>query len=152
MSETEARAKQLNEGIIEKEGRYLSFALSNEECGLGITAVPQKPVYVKGFANMRGQVIPVENLRSRFGMVTADITEQTCIIVVEFIRDGHKFSTGIVVDCVHEVLDIAGEDIEEAPQLGSTISTNFILGAGNIRESVNLLPNINRILVSDDFN
>ena len=105
--------------MAEKEGKYLTFALAHEEYGLEIlkvreiigyidvTAVPQTPPYVKGVINLRGQVIPVVDLRARFGMETADVTDQTCIIVVEIAHGRRKFNTGIVVDHVQEVLDIA---------------------------------------------
>ena len=163
MSETTTRTQQLNKAITEKEGKYLTFALANEEYGLEIlkvreiigymeiTAVPQTPAYVKGVINLRGQVIPVVNLRTKFGMETTDTTEETCIIVVETGQKGHSFSTGIVVDHVEEVLDIAGEDIEEAPQFGSAVNTDFILGMGKIGETVKILLDIDRVLAGDDF-
>jgi len=163
MSETTARTQQLNKAIMEKEGKYLTFALANEEYGLEIlkvreiigymeiTAVPQTPAYVKGVINLRGQVIPVIDLRAKFGMETTDITEETCIIVVEASQGNRSFSTGIVVDHVEEVLDIAGEDIEEAPQFGSAVNTDFILGMGKIGESVKILLDIDMVLAGDDF-
>src|SRR5512133_3882306 len=91
-----------------KAGKYLTFALSNEEYGLEIlkvreiigymqiTAVPQTPSHVKGVINLRGQVIPVVDLRLKFGMNAAEVTEETCIIVVELTQDDRKFQTGIV--------------------------------------------------------
>ncbi len=148
---------------MEKEGKYLTFALGPEEYGLEIlkvreiicymeiTAVPQTPHYVKGVVNLRGQVIPVIDLRAKFGMETMEITEETCIIVVEISQGDRNFSTGIVVDHVQEVLDIAGEDIEEAPQFGSAVNTDFILGMGKIGESVKILLDINKVLAGDDL-
>ena len=163
MSETTARTQQLNKAIMEKEGKYLTFALGQEEYGLEIlkvreiigymeiTAVPQTPAYVKGVINLRGQVIPVIDLRAKFGMETTERTEETCIIVVEISQGGRSFSTGIVVDHVEEVLDIAGEDIEEAPQFGSAVNTDFILGMGKIGDSVKILLDIDKVLAGDDF-
>ncbi len=84
-------------------------------------------------------------------METSETTEETCIIVVEIGQGGHGFSTGIVVDHVEEVLDIAGEDIEEAPQFGSAVNTDFILGMGKIGESVKILLDIDMVLAGDDF-
>jgi hypothetical protein len=84
-------------------------------------------------------------------METSDITEETCIIVVETGQGSKSFSTGIVVDHVEEVLDIAGKDIEEAPQFGSTVNTDFILGMGKIGDSVKILLDIDRVLAGDDF-
>ncbi len=163
MSETTTRTQQLNKAIMEKEGKYLTFALGQEEYGLEIlkvreiigymeiTAVPQTPHYVKGVINLRGQVIPVIDLRAKFGMETTERTEETCIIVVEISQGDHNFSTGIVVDHVQEVLDIAGEDIEESPQFGSAVNTDFILGMGKIGDTVKILLDIDKVLAGDDF-
>jgi purine-binding chemotaxis protein CheW len=148
---------------LEKEGKYLTFALGSEEYGLeilkvreiigymDITAVPQTPMYVKGVINLRGQVIPVVDLRAKFGMEVTEVTEETCIIVVETGQGNRKFSTGVVVDRVQEVLDVAGQDIEEAPQFGTTVNTDFILGMGKIGDSVKILLDIDRVLAGDDF-
>jgi purine-binding chemotaxis protein CheW len=100
---------------------------------------------------LRGQVIPVIDLRSKFGMETAEITEESCIIVVEISQGNRSFSTGIVVDHVQEVLDIAGQDIEDAPQFGSSVDTNFILGMGKIGDTVKILLDINKVLGGDDL-
>jgi len=144
-----------------KEGKYLTFALGPEEYGLEIlkvreiigymeiTAVPQTPHEVKGVINLRGQVIPVVDLRAKFGMESADVTDETCIIVVEISQGTRSFSTGIVVDHVQEVLDIAGQDIEDAPQFGEAVDTNFILGMGKIGDSVKILLDIDRVLAGD---
>jgi purine-binding chemotaxis protein CheW len=141
-----------------KGGKYLTFALGNEEYGLeilkvreiigymDITAVPQMPSYIKGVINLRGQVIPVIDLRAKFLMAIAERTEETCIIVVEIAQQGKKFNTGIVVDHVSEVLDIAGENIEEPPQFGSDVSADFILGMGKVGESVKILLDIDRVI------
>ena len=146
-----------------REGKYLTFALAQEEFGLEIlkvreiigyidvTAVPQTPPYVKGVINLRGQVIPVIDLRARFGMETAEITGETCIIVVEIAQAGRTFSTGITVDRVQEVLDIAGADIEDAPQFGGAVDTHFILGMAKISESVKILLDIDKILAGAEL-
>jgi purine-binding chemotaxis protein CheW len=147
----------------DKEGKYLTFALGNEEFGLeilkvreiigymDITAVPQTPHHVKGVINLRGQVIPVVDLRSKFGMDTAEVTEETCIIVVEICQGDRSFQTGIVVDHVQEVLDIPGSDIEEAPQFDSSVNTDFIHGMGKVAESVKILLDIDKVLAGDDL-
>ncbi len=84
-------------------------------------------------------------------MDTTETTDQTCIIVVEISQKGRKFSTGIVVDHVQEVLDIAGENIEDTPQFGSDVATDFILGMGKIGDSVKILLDIDKVLVADDL-
>ncbi|MFI5379155.1 MAG: chemotaxis protein CheW [Tepidisphaerales bacterium] len=147
-----------------KGGKYLTFALGKEEYGLEIlkvreiigymeiTAVPRTPSYVKGVINLRGQVIAVIDLRSKFGMETAERTEQTCVIVVEIKQGGRKLSTGIIVDHVSEVLDIGGEKIEEPPTFGASVDTDFILGMGKIGDSVKILLDIDRVLGEEEIN
>jgi purine-binding chemotaxis protein CheW len=158
MTRTTTQTEGSSRAMLDREGKYLTFALAHEEYGLEIlkvreiigymeiTAVPQTPHHVKGVINLRGQVIPVIDLRAKFGMETAEITDESCIIVVEIGQGRRNFSTGIVVDHVQEVLDIAGQDIEEAPQFGSTVDTNFILGMGKIGDTVKILLDIDRVL------
>ena len=146
-----------------KQGKYLTFALGSEEYGLeilkvreiigymDITSVPQTPDYVLGVINLRGQVIPVVDLRSKFSMETAQRTDQTCIIVVEISQGKISISTGIMVDRVQEVLDITADQIEDAPQFGSNVNTEFILGMGKIGDTVKILLDIDRILGSEDM-
>jgi len=152
-----------NQAALDKEGKYLTFALAHEEYGLeilkvreiigymNVTAVPQTPHYVKGVINLRGQVIPVVDLRAKFGMEAVDITDQTCIIVVEIAHSQRKSSTGIIVDRVQEVLDIDGGDIEDAPQFGAAVNTDFILGMGKVGQSVKILLDIDRVLGGADL-
>lgn len=144
-------------------GKYLTFALGSEEFGLEIlkvreiigympiTAVPQTPSYVKGVINLRGQVIPVVDLRSKFVMHTAETTSETCIIVVETTQDSGKCNTGIVVDRVRDVLDVLEENIEDAPNFGVGVNTDCILGMGKIGDSVKILLDIDRVLGGTDL-
>jgi len=161
MSEGTDQIQQASKALLDIEGKYLTFALGPEEYGLEIlkvreiigymeiTAVPQTPHEVRGVINLRGQVIPVIDLRARFGMETIEVTDESCIIVVVISRGRSDFSTGIVVDHVQEVLDIAGQDIEEAPQFGSSVDTEFILGMGKIGDSVKILLDIDKVLAGD---
>lgn len=137
-----------------RAGKHLTFMLSKEEFGfeilkvkeiigmMTITAIPKMPIYVKGVTNLRGQVIPVIDLRLKFGMPETEQTPETCIIVVDV--DGSLI--GVIVDQVSEVLDINAEDIEDAPQFGLKIDTNFILGMGKAKGSVKILLDINKVL------
>lgn len=137
-----------------KAGKYLTFTLDREEYGLeilkvreiigvmAITAVPRTPDYVKGVINLRGKVIPVIDLRLKFGMPEAEHTEQTCIIVVQV----GTMEMGIIVDEVSEVLDIAGEHIEPAPAFGVNVDTEFILGMGKTEQRVTILLDIDKVL------
>lgn len=143
------------------EGKYLTFALGQEEFGIeilkvreifgymDITAIPRTPDFVKGVINLRGQVIPVIDLRLKFDMPEAEVTEQTCIIDVEATHGERHFQTGIIVDSVSEVLDIAAESIEESPQFGSSVNTEFILGMGKVADSVKILLDIDKVLESE---
>ncbi len=145
----------------DQAGKYLTFALSDEEYGLEIlkvreiigyqkvTAVPQTPSYVKGVINLRGQVIPVVDLRAKFEMDVIETTEETCIIVVEITYKDSGICTGVIVDRVSEVLDIAQESIENAPQFGSAANTDFIRGMGKIGNSVKILLDIDKVLAGD---
>jgi purine-binding chemotaxis protein CheW len=163
MAAVATEMKGVGTDLLDREGKYLTFALAHEEYGLeilkvreiigymDITAVPQTPSHIRGVINLRGQVIPVVDLRTKFGMETAEVTEQTCIIVVEITQSGRKFNTGIVVDLVQEVLDIAGNDIEEAPQFGGSVDTDFILGMAKIGDSVKILLDIDRVLAGGDI-
>ena len=141
-----------------KAGKYLTFALADEEYGLeilkvreiigimDIAEVPQTPDFVKGVINLRGKVIPVIDLRSKFQMETIEQTEETCIIVVDV--DGVEM--GIIVDRVSEVLDIASEEIEEPPSFGANVDTDFILGMGKAQERVTILLDISKVLSQFD--
>jgi len=142
----------------QKQGKYLTFAIGEEEYGLeilkvreingymDITPVPQTPAYVRGVINLRGQVIPVIDLRSKLGMKPAEVTDETCIIVVEVARNNQKTDTGIVVDRVQEVLYITSEQIQETPEFGSSVDTDFILGLGKVGKSVKILLDIDKVL------
>jgi purine-binding chemotaxis protein CheW len=141
-----------------KAGKYLTFALGKEEYGIEIlkvreiigymtiTAVPQMPGYVKGIINLRGQVIPVVDLRSRFGMEVKEITDQSCIIVVDIHQSDRSFFAGLVVDHVQEVLNIEEGNIDDAPQFGTDVNTDFLLGIGKSGSAIKLLLDIDRVL------
>jgi purine-binding chemotaxis protein CheW len=150
--------------IVSKQGKYLTFSLANEEYGLeilkvreiigymNITPVPRVPEYIKGVINLRGQVIPVIDLRTKLGMQEFEITDQTCIIVVEAAQEKSQFTAGIIVDHVQEVLDIAAESIEDTLSFGSNVSTDLIMGMAKLENSVKILLDIDRVLGSDELN
>ena len=151
MSDTVAHA-------ADREGKYLTFSLAGEEYGIGIlkireiigmlpiTSVPETPHFVKGVINLRGKVIPVIDLRLRFGMAEIDYTERTCIIVVEIRSSGTVVATGVVVDGVSEVLNIKAGDIEDTPSFGTNLNTDYILGMAKMGKGVKLLLDIDRVL------
>jgi purine-binding chemotaxis protein CheW len=141
-------------------GKYLTFALGQEEYGLAIlkvreiigfmdiTVVPHTPPYVRGVINLRGQIISVVDLRTRFGLPAAVRTDHTCIIVVEINIDSRRISLGIVVDRVSEVLNIPPGQIEDTPGFGRNIDTSFILGMGKVGGSVRILLDIDKVLTA----
>ena len=137
-----------------RAGKYLTFALAEEEYGLEIlkvreiismseiTSVPKTPEYVKGVINLRGKVIPVIDLRLKFVMEEATYTDETCIIVV----DVNGVEMGIIVDHVSEVLDIAAGDIEDAPEFGASVDIDFIIGMGKAQGRVTILLDISKVI------
>ena len=146
--------------MVDREGKYLTFNLANEEYGIGIlkikeiigmmpiTGVPRTPEYVKGVINLRGKVIPVLDLRLRFGLEEVEYTERTCIIVVEVEGITGQVEIGIVVDSVSEVLNIKGEDIEDTPTFGTRLDTTFILGMAKMEGGVKILLDIDKVLAA----
>lgn len=156
--------KQINDATLvenagcEEDHKYLTFKLAHEEYGveilkvreiigvMDITAVPQMPVYMKGVINLRGKVIPVVDLRLKFGMEEIDHSEQTCIIVVDVGKE-----IGIVVDTVSEVLDIDSENVEPPPTMGGSVDTKFILGMGKVNDAVKILLDIKKVLTINEL-
>jgi len=138
-------------------GKYLTFALAGEEYGLpvlkvreiikilDITAVPQAPQHVKGVINLRGKVIPVVDLRLKFGFASQAYDERTCIIVVEVVLQTSKVMMGVVVDAVSEVLTIAADEIEATPDFGEHVNTEFMKGVAKVKGRVKFLLDLDRI-------
>ena len=116
-----------------------------------ITTVPQTPEFVKGVINLRGKVIPVIDLRLKFGMDSIDYTERTCIIVVEIEGSAGTVQIGIVVDAVSEVLNVSGEDVEETPTFGAKLNTDYILGMAKMEGGVKILLDIDQVLSSEEI-
>ncbi len=154
---------QAVKAMADREGKYLTFTLASEEYGIGIlkireiigmmpiTTVPQTPGFVKGVINLRGKVIPVIDLRLRFGMDAIDYTERTCIIVVEIEGSAGTVQIGIVVDAVSEVLNVNAEDVEETPTFGAKLNTDYILGMAKMEGGVKILLDIDKVLSSEEI-
>jgi len=158
-------AKTMDQAVnvmTEREGKYLTFTLAEEEYGIGIlkikeiigmmpiTTVPQTPEFVKGVINLRGKVIPVIDLRLRFGIAEIDYTERTCIIVVEIAGQAGTVQIGIVVDSVSEVLNVKGDDIADTPTFGTKLDTEYILGMAKMEGGVKILLDIDRVLSANE--
>ena len=161
MAEVSKKIDQAMKAMADKEGKYLTFTLAEEEYGIGIlkikeiigmlpiTSVPQTPEFVKGVINLRGKVIPVIDLRLRFGISSMDYSERTCIIVVEIDGQAGTILVGIVVDSVSEVLNIKGEDIEKTPTFGTELNVDCILGMAKMEGGVKILLDIDQVLSSE---
>lgn len=147
-----------------RAGRYLTFALANQEFGIqvlkvreiigrqDITAVPQIPKYVKGVIDLRGRIIPVIDLRLRFGLAETDYTPQTCIIVVQVERQQSTIHTGIIIDAVSEVLNLVAQDIEDAPRFdGNSVGLSYLLGMAKVKGKVKILLDIDRVLSAEEL-
>lgn len=156
----------INKTIVDmtiKTGKYLTFSLESEEYGIGIlkvkeiigmlpiTSVPRTPEFVKGVINLRGKVIPVIDLRSKFNMKPTSYNDRTCIIVVEIDASESTVLIGIVVDTVSEVLNIKEDEIEETPAFGTKLDTRFILGMATQDGGVKILLNIDKVLSSNEM-
>jgi purine-binding chemotaxis protein CheW len=144
-------------------GKYLVFQLGREEFGIrvmkvreimgvqDITAVPQTPGHVKGVINLRGKVIPVVDLRLKFGLPEIEYTQRTCIIVVQAQKDTLATPMGIVVDGVVEVLNLAAGDIEDTPDFGQGVATPYLLGMAKIKDKVKILLDIDQVLTTQEL-
>ena len=155
MSESEGTALK-KKGA--QEGKYLTFILGDEIYGLEIlkvqeiigmlkvTPVPKTPSFVRGVINLRGKVIPVIELSTKFGIESKEDTEMTCIIVVQLGTGDDGLIMGIIVDEVSEVLDISADRIEPAPSFGESVDTSFILGMGKFDQKVIMLLDIDEVL------
>lgn len=163
MAKSNESTDNVSSTTLDREGKYLTFSMHNEEYGISIlkikeiigmipvTPVPQTPEFVKGVVNLRGKVIPVVDLRLRFDMESIDYTERTCIIVVEIETQAGIVLIGIVVDAVSEVLNIKGEDIEDTPAFGKGLDTDFILGMAKMEGNVKTLLDIDKVLSHDNL-
>jgi purine-binding chemotaxis protein CheW len=148
---------------LDRAGKYLIFHLGLEEFGTGvlqvreimglqdITSVPQVPAYVKGVINLRGKVIPVIDLRLKFGMTPEEYTSRTCIIVVRTHQGDEDLMIGVVVDGVVEVLNLSSSDIEDTPDFGHGIATPYLKGMAKIKGKVKILLDIDHVLSSTEI-
>ncbi len=146
MEASTATKEMTTEGVASLAGKYLTFSLAEEEYVTEITSVPKTPDYVRGVINLRGKVIPVVELRKKFGMETIEDTDETCIIVVNVQAGAAETQMSILVDTVSEVLDIKGADIEPPPRFDGAVDTDFILGMAKIKGEVKILLEIDKIL------
>ncbi len=146
-----------------RAGKYLTFHLVNEEFGVRvlkvreimglqeITAVPQTPAHVKGVINLRGKVIPVIDLRLKFGLPEAEYSQRTCIIVAQVQGESGQVLMGVVVDGVSEVLNLTSAEIEDTPDFGDEAAGHYLLGMAKVKGKVKILLDIDQVLTSQDL-
>ena len=164
MTNNNAISTSTNHASNGHEEKVLTFQLGAETYGveilqvreiiglIDVTVLPQTPNYVKGVINLRGKIIPVIELRTRFELESVDYTAETCIIVVEVesADDTEPFEIGIIVDTVSEVVAIPEANIEAAPRFGGSVNTDFLRGMGKVDENVVILLDLNRVLSEQD--
>ncbi len=142
-------------------GKYLTVVLDNEAYGLNvlkireiirmqkITPVPQMPAFVKGVINLRGRVIPIVDLRVKFGL-KAEFAERTCIVVVQVkLAHDQVVQMGLIVDSVEEVVNLTAQEIEPVPEFGTRIDTTYLLGMAKIKDQVKTLLDIDRVVAPE---
>jgi purine-binding chemotaxis protein CheW len=150
-------------GMTRGAQKYLAFQVGAEEFAIGvlsvreimgmqdITAVPQTPAFIKGIINLRGKVVPVIDLRLKFGIDAIDYTQRTCIIVVDVAGAGARMLIGIVVDSVSEVVNVLPEEIEPTPDFGENVAIPYILGIAKTKGNVKILLDIDNVLSTSEL-
>lgn len=148
---------------ITQTRQYLTFKLSEEVFGLDVanvreilefttvTKVPKTPEFMRGVINLRGSVVPVLDMRLKFGLSRTERTINTCIIVVEVTFDTETTIIGALVDSVQEVFELEPEQIEPAPRIGTQLKTEFIKGMGKRDDAFIIILNIDKVFSTDDI-
>lgn len=151
-------ASTASASLAQEPTQYLTFMLAGEIYAIGIlsikeiieygglTTVPMMPGAIRGVINLRGAVVPVMDLATRFGKAASDITKRTCIVIVELEHEGEQQVIGVIVDSVNAVQEIASSDIEPAPSFGMKIAPDLIAGMGKVQGKFVILLNIQQVL------
>jgi purine-binding chemotaxis protein CheW len=156
MSEAIAKEKEVDSqsNVDIDGGKFLTFFLGEEEYAIEIlkvqeiiglmtiTPVPKMPDYIRGVLNLRGKIVPVMNLRTRFGLEEIEDTDETCIIVIQ----NKEYLMGVLVDKVSEVVDIATSQIEDVPSVGTGEQSEYLAGIGKAEDSVKMLLEVDKVL------
>jgi purine-binding chemotaxis protein CheW len=163
-AETSSNALVAETGEAQGEqGQYLTFLLRGEMYAIGIlhikeileygglTTVPMMPEFIRGVINLRGAVVPVVDLRARFGGKQSDITKRTCIVIIEVATAEGRQDIGVVVDAVSEVLEIPAAEIEPAPAFGAKIRADFIAAMGKVNNKFVIILNVDTVLSEDEL-
>lgn len=151
------------QAVADTTQQYLTFTLGEETFAVGtrnvreiieygrLTPVPLMPQSILGVINLRGGVVPIMDLRQRFGQGSTQVSRRSCIVILEVQRDGIDQVIGIVVEAVNAVLEIPPQDIEPPPSFGSHIPTDFLIGMGKLDSGLVVLIDIGRVLSLDDL-
>lgn len=143
--------------------QYLTFQLGDEVFSLNIsqvkevldftniTKIPRTPEFMRGVINLRGSVVPVVDLRLKFGMTRTEKTQNTCIIIVEVTVDEENTILGALADSVDEVIEMEPDQIEPAPKIGTRLSTEFIRGMGKHNDRFLIILDIDRVFSADEM-
>lgn len=154
MSETAIEKVKEKGGVDLEGGKFLTFFLGEEEYAIEIlkvqeiiglmtiTPVPKMPPYIRGVLNLRGKIVPVMNLRTRFGLKEIEDTDETCIIVIQ----NKEYLMGVLVDNVSEVVDIESAEIEEVPSVGVAEQSEYLAGIGKVNDSVKMILEVQKVL------
>ncbi len=154
MSEAEILRQETNTGTDIDGGKFLTFFLGEEEYAIEIlkvqeiiglmkiTPVPKMPDYIRGVLNLRGKIVPVMNLRTRFGLEEIEDTDETCIIVIQH----QEYLMGVLVDKVSEVVDINTSNIEDVPSVGAGEQSEYLSGIGKVSNSVKMIIEVHKVL------
>jgi purine-binding chemotaxis protein CheW len=149
---------------VAEQKQYLTFLLGGEMFSIdilcikeiiwyaGVTEVPMMPACIRGVINLRGAVVPVMDLSSRFGKPATAVTKNTCIVIIEIdaVTDGERQNIGVVVDAVQAVLEIPASEIEPPPSFGAKIRSDFIEGIGKVNGKFVILLNVNQVLSTEE--
>jgi purine-binding chemotaxis protein CheW len=150
------------QATTENAQRYLTFRLGETCYAIGIlkvqeiiglmriTPVPGTPAHVRGVINLRGRVIPVVDLRTRFGMADASDTDRTCIVITQVEGSRGSATMGVVVEDVAEVVDLPPDVVEDVPEFGVDVRTEYLTGVARLSESVILLLDIDAVLSREE--
>lgn len=160
---TEDYVNPLDAGARRKTQQYLTFSLGEEVFAMpispvreiiqfgAITMVPLMPEFVRGVINLRGTVVPVIDMKARFGRASASVGKKTCVVIFDASRDGEKLELGLMVDSVSEVVDLYDDEIEPPPQFGTSIDRDFIFGIGKIANAFVAIVEPQRAFSIDDM-
>lgn len=143
--------------------RYLNFTLDNESYGIEImrvkelmgmtpiTPIPQTPPFIRGFINLRGQIIPIIDLRLKFSLTFREYSKRTSIVVVEIVFEGEMMMMGLVVDAIRDVVSLPDNRINRIPYINAKVHSEYITGVANMENGAMIILDVVKILNNDEF-